>query len=52
MPQAFGTIDGKSIHIKHPVENSQDYYNYKQFFALNVHAVCDSEGRVIVVKYK
>ena len=52
MPQAFGSIDGKSIHIKRPEENSQDYYNYKQLFPLNVQAVCDSEGTFIVVEYK
>ena len=45
MLQAFGSIDGKSIHIKRPVENSQDCYKYKQLFALNVH-------RFIVVEYK
>ena len=52
IPQAFGCIDGTDIHIKLPVENSQDYYNYKQFFSLNVQAVCDSRRTFIDVEYK
>ena len=52
MPQAFGCIDGTHIRIKHPIENSQDYYNYKQFFSLNVHTVCESHGRFIDVECK
>ena len=52
MPQAFGCIDGTHIRIKHPIENSQDYYNYKQFFSLNVHTVCESHRRFIDVECK
>ena len=52
MPQAFGCIDGTYIHIKRPIENSQDYYNYKQFFSLNVQAVGDSPRRFIDVECK
>ena len=52
MPQAFGCIDGTYIHIKRSIENSQDYYNYKQFFSLNVQAVCDSRRRFIDVECK
>ena len=52
MPKAFGSIDGTHIHIKRPSENSQDYYNYKQFFSLNIQAVCDSRGRFMEVECK
>ena len=52
MPQAFVCIDGTHIHIKRPIENSQDYYNYKQFFSLNVQAVCDCRGRFMDVECK
>ena len=52
MPQVFGCTDGTHIHIKRPIENSQDYYNYKQFFSLNVQAVCGSRGRFIDVECK
>lgn len=44
MPQAFGCIDGTHIGIRRPVCNSQEYYNYKQFFSLSVQAVCDFQG--------
>ena len=52
MLQAFGCIDGTHIHIKRPIENSQDYYNYKQFVPLNVQAACDSRGRFMGVECK
>jgi len=41
MSQAFGLVDGTHIPIKTPIENSQDYFCYKQFFSLNVEAVCE-----------
>ena len=44
MLQTYGCIDGTYIPIKTPNENSQDYFNYKQFFSLNVQAVCDYKG--------
>ena len=44
MLQAYGCIDGTHIPIKTPNENSLDYFNYKQFFSLNVQAVCDYKG--------
>ena len=44
MPQAFGCIDGTHIRIRRPVCNSQEYFNYKQFFSLSVQAVCDFQG--------
>ena len=44
MIQAFGCIDGTHVALKRPPANSQDYFNYKQFFSLNIQAVCDSKG--------
>ena len=44
MIQAFGCIDGTHIPLKTPRINSQDYFNYKQFYSINVQAVCDSSG--------
>ena len=44
MVQAFGCIDGTHIPISCPNENKQDYFCYKQFFSLNVQAVCDYKG--------
>lgn len=42
MIQAF--VDGTHIPIKSPKGNSQDYFCYKQFYSLNVQAVCDYRG--------
>ena len=44
MLQAYGCIGGTHIPMKTPNENSQDYFNYKQFFSLNVQAVCNYKG--------
>lgn len=49
MPQAFGCIDGTHVRIKRPVCNSQEYFNYKQFYSLSVQAVCDFQGRFMDV---
>ena len=50
MIQGFGYIDGTHIPIKTPLENSQEYFNYKQFHSLNVQAVCDYRGYVLDVE--
>ena len=50
--QAFGCIDGTHVEIKRPIENAQDFFNYKQFFSFTVQAVCDSSGRFMDVECK
>ena len=35
MHQAFGCIDGTHVPILRPLEHSQDYFCYKQYFSLN-----------------
>ena len=52
MVQAFGCIDGTHIQLKRPIKHSQDYFCYKQYFSLNVQAVCDSKGYFIDVECK
>ena len=44
MTEAFRCIDGTHIPLKAPTVNSQDYYNYEQFYSLNVQGVCDYKG--------
>ncbi len=44
MHQAFGCIDGTHVPILSPIEHSQDYFLYKQYFSLSVQAVCDFKG--------
>ena len=52
MIQAFGCIDGTHIPIKRPLTDSQDYFNYKQFFSLNVQAIYNSQGSFMDVECK
>ena len=52
MTQALGCIDGTCVAIKRPPNSSQDFFNYKQFFSLNVQAVCDSNGYFMDVECK
>ena len=47
--QAFGFIDAQQ---KHAIRNTQDYFFYKQYFFLNVQAVCDSKVYFIDVECK
>ena len=49
MTQAFGCIDGTHIPIKTPTIDSHDYFCYKQYYSLNVRAVCDYGGTFIDV---
>ena len=44
---AVGAIDGCHIRIKRPRYNQYDYFNYKQFYSVQVQAICDSSGRFI-----
>ena len=48
--QSFGCIDGTHIPILCPVENSQDYFKYKNFYSINVQAVCDYRGYFLDVE--
>ena len=41
--QAFGCTEGTHIRIKRPLTDSQEYFNNKQFFSLNVQPICDSQ---------
>ena len=50
MVQAFGCVGGTHIPIRRPIVDSQDYFNYKQYFSLNVQEVCDFRGLFIDVE--
>ena len=50
--QAFGCIDGTHVEIKRPIENAQDFFNYKQFFSFTVQTVYDSSGRFMDIECK
>lgn len=49
MIQAFGCIDGSHVPIKTPSTDYDDYFCYKQYYSLNVQAVCDYCGMFIDV---
>ena len=38
---------GTHVQIKRPIENSQDYFSYKQYFSLNIQAICNAKGDFI-----
>ena len=44
MTQVFSCNDGTHVPIQCPIENSQDFFCYKQFYSINVQAVCDYKG--------
>ncbi|XP_028416187.1 putative nuclease HARBI1 [Dendronephthya gigantea] len=46
MLHAMGCIDGTHVPIRRPNVDSQDYFNYKQFFSVSVQAVCDAKGQL------
>ena len=52
MIQAFGCIDRAHIPIKRPRTDSQNYFNFKQLFSLNVQTICDSQGSFMDVECK
>ena len=52
MIQAFSCIDGTHVQIKRPMRDSQDYFCYKQYFSLNIQALCDSNGKFMDVEIR
>ena len=39
-----GAIDGTHIRIKPPQRHRLDYLNYKNFYSINMQAICDAKG--------
>ncbi|XP_047137567.1 uncharacterized protein LOC101235978 [Hydra vulgaris] len=50
MIQVFGCVDGTHIPIVCPTNHSQDYFCYKQYYSLQVQAVCDYKGSFLDVE--
>ena len=48
----FALINAMHVPLKKPSINSQDFYDYKERFSLNVQAVCDSQGWFIDTESK
>lgn len=45
--KAVGAINGCHIRIKPPNRNKEDYFNYKQFYSIQMQAICDSQGHFL-----
>nr|XP_047144638.1 protein ALP1-like [Hydra vulgaris] len=52
MIQAHGCVDGSHIPIVCPANPSQDYFCYKQYYSMQVQAVCDYKGSFLDVECK
>ena len=48
-PNVIGYIDGKHIRIKCPTKATSLFYNYKQFFSIELKCVTNSESRFIFI---
>ena len=45
MTQTYGCMNGTHLPIKRPPQNSLDYFCYKQYFSLNIQAICDTSSK-------
>jgi glutamate synthase domain-containing protein 1 len=45
LPQAALAVDGCHIPIIAPRENTEDFYNRKEFFSMNMQGLVDADGR-------
>ena len=50
MIQAFDCTDGAHLPMRYSLETSKAYFCYKQYYSLNVQAVCDYNGLFIDVE--
>lgn len=44
LPNCIGAIDGKHIRLKKPINSGSSYFNYKEFFSINLMACVDADG--------
>jgi len=48
-PNCLGAIDGKLVHVQHPVKCGAQYFNYKCTFSVSMMVVVDARYRFLFV---
>ena len=52
LTQAFGCIDGAHVPIQCPIEHSQDFFLYKQFYSRGTSWMLNACGLAVYMKLK
>jgi hypothetical protein len=47
-PHRVGSIDGEHIRIKHTLNSSSQYFNYKQYHFIVLQAVVDANLKFVI----
>ena len=51
-PGVIGCVDGTHVRIHAPSEDESLYVNIKGWLSVNVQAICDHEGTIVLVSYQ
>ena len=51
-PGVIGCVDGTHVRIQAPSEDEAVYVNRKGWHSVNVQAICDHEGTIVLISYQ